>query len=98
MLRCPNHDIHAPNYVAPGRYRVSLRIPHHKEPYKVQIGGHGPVYVEAGGVRQLAEEGPTVSTTEPFEGELCLCEVQWLTEGVPGRDYRPEYEFTVKKL
>ena len=98
MLRCPQ----APA----GRYSVKLHVANAKVPYRVQIGGHQPIFFyESNGLVRLKEDGsstildqaPTVGTEEPFEGELCPCEVAWLG-GVPGFDYRRDYEFTVERL
>ena len=82
-----------------GNFRVTLRIAHHSEPYHVQIMGHQNVYAQVdNGSRILLEEAPIATTEQPFEGELCIHELAWLEQGVPGKDYRPEYEFTVIKL
>ena len=80
-----------------GRFRLSLRIAHHPEPYRVQVVGHRDVWAEVNGAQQLIEAAPVVGTTEPYEGELCVHELQWLN-GVPGKDWRPEYEFEIVPL
>lgn len=98
MLRCPQKSA--------GEFKVELRIAHHPEDYRVQIGGHAPVFQyesnglvkkNADGTSVILDDSPVVSPTMPYEGELCPCEVDWLN-GVPGLAYRPEYEFTVTKL
>jgi hypothetical protein len=86
MLRCAE---------SAGRYRLSLRIAHHPEPYRVQVIGHRDVLAADDG--RVLEAAPVVGTTEPYEGELCAHELQWLN-GVPGKDWRPEYEFTIERL
>ena len=99
MLRCPGGPV--------GRFRVEFRISHHPEEYAVEIGSHhavfqfGPdgkgVFGPDGAVIVL-DGAPVVTNKKPFEGELCEHELWWLQEGIPGRDYRPEYEFTVTAL
>ena len=80
-----------------GRYRVTLMVLHHDEPYHVQIGGHHDVLARVDGKQVVIEEAPWVGNEQPFEGELCEHEIQFLN-GLPGKDYRPEYQFTVGKL
>ena len=89
MLRCDQ---------SAGRYRISLVVLHHPEPYHVQIVGHHDVIAIIDGKSTLLEEAAWVGTEKPFEGELCAHEVQWLTASVPGRDYPMHYDFTVEKL
>ena len=80
-----------------GKYRVEFFILHHKEPYHVQIGSHHDILANIDGKQITLEEAPWVGNEKPFEGELCEHELQFLN-GLPGRDYRPEYEFTITKL
>ena len=98
MFRCPSGSA--------GRYRVSLRIANNTEETRVQIGSHQPIFHrDSDGKAQFGDDGaaivldqaPSVSTKDPYEGELCEHELQFL-EGMPGKDYRPEYEFTVEPL
>lgn len=97
MLRCAE---------SAGRFRVSLHIPYHPEPYRVQVLGHrdllahnqdGSTIVGPDGNPVVIEAAPVVGTTEPYEGELCVHELQWLN-GLPGKDWRPEYEWTIETL
>lgn len=87
MLRCESPA---------GHYRVTLMALHHPEPYHVQIGGHHDVVVVGDG-RKVVEEAPWVGNEHPFEGELCEHELQFLN-GVPGKTYRPEWQFTIESL
>jgi hypothetical protein len=80
-----------------GTYRVTLMVLHHKEPYHVQIGGHHDVRAMVNDKMVTMEEAPWVGNEKPFEGELCEHELQFLN-GLPGRDYPANYEFTVTKL
>ena len=81
-----------------GKYKVELSIPHEKvSDYRVAIAGHGTVYASVGEERVVAEKAPEVSTTEPYVGELCLHEVQWLN-GEAGHAYPAKYVFTVTEL
>jgi hypothetical protein len=50
------------------------------------------------GKRVCLEEAPWAGTEKPYEGELCVHELQWLNEAVPGRDYPMRYNWTVVKL
>lgn len=86
MLRCED---------SAGVYRVSLIVLHEKDPYRVQILGHHDIDFEKDGVK-FFELAPWVGTTEPFEGELCTHEYQWLN-GVPGKEYPRYWEFRVEK-
>ena len=98
-MRCPSGGV--------GRYRIALRVANHPEPYRVQIGGHSPVFqFTSAGTAVFGEDGaavvldgpPAVSNDEPFEGELCEHELWFVEHGIPGRDYRPEFEFSVEHL
>lgn len=80
-----------------GRFKVSLRVAHHPEPYRVQVVGHRDVQADVDGVVHIVEPAPVVGTTEPYTGELCVHELAWLN-GVPGKDWRPEYEWTIERL
>lgn len=80
-----------------GRFRVSLRVANEKGPYRVQVIGHRDVLAEVDGVTRVVEPAPVVGTTEPYEGELCTHELAWLN-GVPGKDWRPEYEWDIQPL
>jgi hypothetical protein len=70
---------------------------HHPEPYHVQIGGHHDVLAVSDGNQFVVEAVPWVGNEQPFEGELCEHELQFLN-GMPGKDYPPQYEFTVEEL
>lgn len=98
LLRCPTGGA--------GRYRVSLHVAHAEGEYVVQIGAHQPIFHRGSdglaihgddGAALVLDQAPTVSTEKPFEGVLCEHELQFL-DGVPGKDYRPEYEFTVEPI
>ena len=80
-----------------GNFRVSLMVIHHPEPYHVQIGGHHDVLASVDGQQLVIEEAPWVGNEQPYEGELCEHEIQFLN-GLPGKDYRPEYQFTITPL
>lgn len=91
---------------AAGKFKVELLVLHSKEEVRVQIGSHHDVFQygpdglgvrEPDGTTRVLDAAPTVSTKEPFVGELCPCEFDFLSNGVPGKDYRPEYQFTVTK-
>lgn len=97
MIRCQERA---------GRFRVSIRINHQAPPYRVQILGHhdavmrhpdGSPMLDASGRPVVAEAAPWVGLGEPYEGELCVHEIQWLT-GTPGQAWRPEYEWTITPL
>lgn len=81
-----------------GNYRVTFLALHHKEPYHVQIQGHRDVVADLDGEAVLLEAAPMVGNDKAFEGELCEHEVQWLTEGVPGKAYPLNWAFTAEKL
>ena len=81
-----------------GRYRVSLVALHHKEPYHAQIQGHRDVMAVVDNTPTLVEAAPVAGTEKPFEGELCVHEVQWLQQSIPGKDYPMYWDFTVEKL
>lgn len=88
MLRCDK---------SAGRYRVTFHILHHSEPFHVQVMGHHDINIEIDG-RPVHEEAAWVGNEKPFEGELCEHELEWLVNGIPGRDYRLDYDFAVEKL
>lgn len=97
MLRCKE---------GAGRFRVSLRVNHQAAPYRVQIHGHhalfarnadGSLMVGPDGTAIVVEEAPWAGVDEPYEGELCAHELQWLG-GVPGKEWRPEYLWTIEKV
>ena len=88
MLRCE---------LGKGRHRVNFMVLHHPEPYHVQIGSHHDVLASVEGKQVVVEEAPWVGNEHPFEGELCEHELQFLN-GIPGKDYKTHYEFTVEKL
>lgn len=81
-----------------GRYRVEVEIMHHPEPYHVQIQGHRDIMADVDGKRVIMEVAPFVSTDAAFEGELCKHELQWLMEGIPGKTYPINWNFTVEKV
>jgi hypothetical protein len=99
LLRCPAGSA--------GRYRVSLRVAHQKDEYAVQIAGHQPIFqfaadgravLNADGSAVVLDSPPIVTTKTPYEGELCEHELWFVRDATPGKDYRPEYEFTVDAL
>ena len=81
-----------------GKFRVALVALHHPEPYHAQITGHRDIMAEIDGKRVCVEEAPWVGTEKPFEGELCIHEVQWLQESVPGKAYPMYWDFQMEKL
>lgn len=81
-----------------GRYRVSLVVLHQTEPYHAQITGHHDVVAVIDGKSTVVEEAPWVGTEKPFEAELCIHELDWLTKSIPGRDYPMHYQWTIEKL
>ena len=82
-----------------GKYRVSLLVLHETQPYHAQIPGHRDVMAEIEGKgRVCVEEAPWAGTEKPFEGELCVHELNWLKDSVPGRDYPMRYDWTVEQL
>jgi hypothetical protein len=89
MHRCPTGP--------KGKFKVELMVLHHDEPYHVQIGSHHDVIAHVDGRARVMEHAPWVGNEHPYEGELCEHELQFL-DGLPGKDYRPEYKFTVTPL
>lgn len=82
-----------------GTYTVSLYAMHHSEEFKHQIGMHAPVWIFPDTPQaEVIEEPPAVSNKVGFEGELCVHEVAWLENGIPGTDYPKSYEFTWGKV
>lgn len=90
LLRCPSD---APTV----KCRVELMVLHANEVIHQQIGGHHDVYADGARGREMVEQAPWVGTEKPFEGELCEHELQFLN-GVPGKDYKKHFLFTVTKL
>ena len=94
MLRCDR---------SVGRYEVILE--HLNKPYggsKVEemvadIGDHQEVYAIIDGQKVLVEDAPRVSQYNPYIGELCEHEVDWLSY-VPGTTYSRYRRYTVRRL
>ena len=82
-----------------GRYKVSLYVQHQPKdrPYHAQIGSHHDIIADVNGVAKVMEKAPWVGTDQPFEGELCEHELQFLG-GLPGKTYPAVWEFTVEAL
>lgn len=80
-----------------GVYKLGLTVMHAEEDVHVQVLGHRDIFIEIDGERRLLEAAPVAKTEEVQELELCVHELQWLN-GLPGREYRPEYQFTVEKV
>lgn len=82
-----------------GHYKVTFRVLHQPEdsPYHAQIGSHHDILSVVNGVSKVMEEAPWVGTEQPFEGELCEHELQFLN-GLPGKTYPGVWEFTVTPL
>ena len=98
MLRCPAGSA--------GKFKVSLHVANHKELYRAQIGSHQPVFMyganglvvqQANGNATVLDEAPAVDNFTPYEGELCEHELAFLN-GMPGKDYKMNYEFTVEEI
>ena len=98
LLRCPAGSA--------GRFRVTFHMANNSELYRIQIGGHNPVFLygpnglgvlKANGESTILEAPPVVDNETPFEGVLCEHEVAFL-HGIPGKDFRESYEFTVVEI
>ena len=90
MIRC---DMSA------GRFRVTFTVMHATEPYHVQIVGHHDIFMlnPADGRPRLVEAAPVAMTEQPWEGELCEHELEWMN-GLPGKAYPAFYHFKVDPL
>ena len=90
MLRCEH---------SAGYFRLTLQVLHDPDlSYTVGVMGHHDIYAEMPDGRHiLAEAAPIVSPAKPYEGELCVHEIDWL-QGVPGHAYPFKYVFTLERL
>lgn len=74
--------------------------------YNAEIGEHGDTYQmqpnntpvrDAAGQPVVAEAGPRVTEAQPYVGELCAHELDWVRQ-VPGRVFARQRRYTVRRL
>lgn len=101
MIRCTKLDENNNIVEVPsaGVYKIGLYTMHHPEEFKHQIQTHAPVWVDAGAATaRVVDDGPAISNKTPFEGEICVHELEWLEKSIPGTTYPKNYEFTWEKV
>lgn len=97
MQRCIDQD--GKENRSAGRFRVTLLTINEPEEFRQQLIGHPPVWVDAGlPTARVIDESPAVSNKEPWEGELCTHELNWLNTAVPGTTHPKNWAFKVEKL
>lgn len=82
-----------------GIYHITLNAMHTPDEFRQTIPGHQPVWINPDTPQaKVIEESPAVSSKTGWEGEMCVHELQWLEDGIPGTTYPKNWEFTWEKV